>query len=554
MALPFFETFTGGAGVLPDPPWKQAGIGASGKTVNLDGSGNGKASALDASNDIAAFDDSNSAIGDQYAQLVITGGLLSGSNYAQVYVRCGLPGGAGTFAGYQFLTDGVTGAGHTELWVYSGGSATLLRNFATTFTTGDTMRIEASGTTITCYKNGASLGTQTDSVVATGTGGVGFFNVGTNQVTVDTFEWGALSSSTGATFALPAEPGTWRPPFIQDGRPRTPLGFLVESPRNYVEGPTPAPPPAVRPHITVQQPTKRGRRKVQPTVLAAKTARLTTRIPPKQITVSHTKPAKRKKGVVLVRGAPRAQPAQPKRRKPLVVAPAPRHRKTVKPVVRKSPVVRSFVPPKVRTVVTVTKRRRGAGTTLIVAPLAATVPAIRPTRPITVKEPRRRSKAQGKTVVVRGARRAAAAPAAKPRKPITIVQAYRRKPHLGAVSFLVSPLAAAVAAAVKPKGPVVITAKKRRGKSGTKITKVRKPRTPYITGVTRDSLGTPVPNCQVFVFKTAGEVLVAAGTSDSSGVYLLPVPSYTDNLFVVAYRADSPDIFGTTVNWLVSNA
>ena len=73
---------------------------------------------------------------------------------------------------------------------------------------------------------------------------------------------------------------------------------------------------------------------------------------------------------------------------------------------------------------------------------------------------------------------------------------------------------------------------------------------PHITGVTRNSAGTPLPGCRVAVFKTSDDSLVVTGVSDASGIYLLPVPNTTDNLYVVAYRADAPDIFGTTVNWL----
>ena len=178
----FTDAFGAGAGVLASP-WTQAALSA--RTLNYDGSGSAKASAADASFDVIAYDGVNVYSPDQYGQITIAGGLSSGVQFAEVFVRCS--GVTGTFKGYQFLTDGVTGAAHTELWSYSGGSGTLLRNFATTFTTGDVMRIEVVGTIITCYKNGASLGTQASSVATVGAPGIGVFNSATNAVLLDSF-------------------------------------------------------------------------------------------------------------------------------------------------------------------------------------------------------------------------------------------------------------------------------------------------------------------------------------------------------------------------------
>lgn len=184
MALPFTDAFGAAAAVLGNPPWTQVALAA--QTVNYDGAGSAKASAANATTDIIAYDNSNSYSPDQYGQVTIAGGLSSGLQYAEVFVRCS--GTGASFKGYQFLTDGASGAGHTELWSYSGGTGTLLRNFATTFTTGDVMRIEVVGTTITCYKNGVSLGTQTSAVAASGAPGIGVFNSSVNAVLLDNFQ------------------------------------------------------------------------------------------------------------------------------------------------------------------------------------------------------------------------------------------------------------------------------------------------------------------------------------------------------------------------------
>jgi hypothetical protein len=79
--------------------------------------------------------------------------------------------------------------------------------------------------------------------------------------------------------------------------------------------------------------------------------------------------------------------------------------------------------------------------------------------------------------------------------------------------------------------------------SGTQTAKV-------IVGQTKDSGGSPLGNCIVQGFLTAGDVYVGEVTSDTGGYYRLPTP-YTDAHYLVAYKAGSPDVAGTTVNTLV---
>lgn len=588
MALPFQEAFGAAAGVLGNPPWTQAALSAT--TLNYDGAGSGKASAFDASFDVIAYDNSNTYPADQYAQVVIAGGIFSGQQYAEVFVRCS--GTGGTFKGYQFLTDGKTGggAGSTELWVYSGGTATVLTNFAVTFVAGDVMRIEVKGTTVECFRNGVSLGTFTDSVAVSGAPGCGVFNSASSQVTLDNFEGGSLASSPWA----PEPIQSWVPPFVQTGQPRSPLGFLLPPVYSYVEGPTAPPPPRARPAITlVKKKNPRQGAKSKATRVRGTTG-IKVRTTPAPPVVILKKKA-RKARVAPIRVRPSTTRVKPKGQRPVLVLQGRRKKKLARPITV-TPTRRATTagarPRAVVTQVRPPKPRRRKATIILSVARFSQIPAAVAVSPKLFGAKARTKKRIAKVLQVRP-RRVAIVQVTKPRKTITLVlrnrsgikkkaalvflqarlsqipplplpvrppllvKAPKKKKAPAKSQVLRARIAAAPSAAIKPRSPITVVRQKKGTKrlgAKPKAIRVRKPRTPYITGVTRDSGGTPVPNCQVYVFKTAGDVLVASGTSDASGVYLLPVPSYTDNLFVVAYRADSPDIFGTTVNWLVANA
>lgn len=70
-------------------------------------------------------------------------------------------------------------------------------------------------------------------------------------------------------------------------------------------------------------------------------------------------------------------------------------------------------------------------------------------------------------------------------------------------------------------------------------------------GVTRDQYGAPTGGCVVQLFLTATDAFIMEVTSDASGNFLLQSWYSPDAHYIVAYKAGSPDIFGTTVNTLV---
>jgi hypothetical protein len=188
MALPAMEAFTGGAAVLPNPPWTQANLATP--TLNVDGSGNGKASAADAT-DILAYWNFDSFDDDQYALLILGTGLTSGTNGADLMLRAS--GSGAGFNAYTMFTDGLSGAGHTEVSKWIGGAQTVLSNFATTFSPGDEFKVVASASEISLYNNGVLVSPFTDSAVVSGSPGCGTYNSSSNVVLIDNWEGGNLA-------------------------------------------------------------------------------------------------------------------------------------------------------------------------------------------------------------------------------------------------------------------------------------------------------------------------------------------------------------------------
>jgi hypothetical protein len=73
-----------------------------------------------------------------------------------------------------------------------------------------------------------------------------------------------------------------------------------------------------------------------------------------------------------------------------------------------------------------------------------------------------------------------------------------------------------------------------------------------ITGVTKDSAGTPLGNCVVQLFRTLLDALVEEKTSDASGNFSFYNPA-SGPFYIVAYKAGAPDVAGTTLNTLTAS-
>lgn len=72
-----------------------------------------------------------------------------------------------------------------------------------------------------------------------------------------------------------------------------------------------------------------------------------------------------------------------------------------------------------------------------------------------------------------------------------------------------------------------------------------------LTGVTRDSTGSALGVCTVNLFTTFDGLLRATTVSDATGAFGFSLPTNGWACYIVAYKAGSPDVAGTTVNTLV---
>lgn len=75
---------------------------------------------------------------------------------------------------------------------------------------------------------------------------------------------------------------------------------------------------------------------------------------------------------------------------------------------------------------------------------------------------------------------------------------------------------------------------------------------PLLSGVTRDSTGAVLGNCAVELMLTESDVKVDKVVSSATGDYSFKSGRYGKAYYIVAYKAGSPDVAGTTVNTLVA--
>lgn len=71
-----------------------------------------------------------------------------------------------------------------------------------------------------------------------------------------------------------------------------------------------------------------------------------------------------------------------------------------------------------------------------------------------------------------------------------------------------------------------------------------------LSGVSRDSTGAALGNCQVLIFRTANKSFILETQSDGSGNWSVSM-LVGGPFFLVEYKVGSPDVAGTSVNTLV---
>lgn len=166
---------------------------------------------------IWVFDSANSYNADQYAQGVIH--FTSSPNYVGVSVRNDTSDPNGTSSNakkqlYYFEVSPTTGDRYFAKKV--AGTETQLGDSLVTVADSDLIRIEASGTTITCKINGSTIFTVTDSSLSSGAAGWGGEGNGATSMFLDDWEGGNLGPA-GTPF-IPMEFPNPRGKFINPVR------------------------------------------------------------------------------------------------------------------------------------------------------------------------------------------------------------------------------------------------------------------------------------------------------------------------------------------------
>lgn len=130
---------------------------------------------------------------NQYAQITVSG-LASGTRWNQVIVRLQAPS---TYSGYVCRAQPTDQTNTTRIRRADAGSmSTLVNETATTWADGDVLRCEASGSSITAKRNGATLISGSDATYGSGRGGIGVLdNTDFFSSPLDNFEVGDLGGA-----------------------------------------------------------------------------------------------------------------------------------------------------------------------------------------------------------------------------------------------------------------------------------------------------------------------------------------------------------------------
>lgn len=139
--------------------------------------------------DNSVFWNANSFANAQYAKATIATLPSSGTSLMGVIVRAD----ASDYCMCQYKRD--SGSNKSRMYWFNGGAYTAiaLQN-TTTFASGDTIELEADGTTFTMYKNGVSILSGSNGS-APSTGSAGFIMYDLDE-RIDDWEGGDLTAGT----------------------------------------------------------------------------------------------------------------------------------------------------------------------------------------------------------------------------------------------------------------------------------------------------------------------------------------------------------------------
>lgn len=152
-------------------------INANGFTINAANAATGNSSVFNMAHwNADTFSD------DQYSEAVTAD--ISATRYPGAAVRVAASANTGYYC-YENTTTLL-------LQKIVAGTQTGISSIAVTGANGDTIRLEVSGTSLSCYQNSVlKLGPTSDSAIASGSSGIAVFSSGS----VDSWEGGNLSSA-----------------------------------------------------------------------------------------------------------------------------------------------------------------------------------------------------------------------------------------------------------------------------------------------------------------------------------------------------------------------
>lgn len=143
------------------------------------------------------FRNTQSWSNDQYSEITLKNSSMGALDYSAVTVRAS--GTAGSSNRYECMADG--GGSDARLRKLVTGSYTNLDTDSVAFATNDVIRLEVTGTSLTCKKNGATILTGTDSDLASGSPGFGTpFNGGGHDSQWDDWSGGDLGGGGSPSF------------------------------------------------------------------------------------------------------------------------------------------------------------------------------------------------------------------------------------------------------------------------------------------------------------------------------------------------------------------
>ena len=193
MSLPATDSFTRADGASLGSNWTQL--------LNTFGIASNKGNAQDSGNSsVVAYWNADAFGNNHYSQAVFAGFGFLGMVGPAVRVT-GTTNVLASVNGYFYYGRNSPDSGGISKIV--AGAETQLVTGLSGFVDGDTLKLEAVGTTLNAYKNGALHATTTDSDLASGAAGLWAYEDAPTAVTFDDWEGGNASGGGGGGATTP---------------------------------------------------------------------------------------------------------------------------------------------------------------------------------------------------------------------------------------------------------------------------------------------------------------------------------------------------------------